>query len=70
MFCNILLFKLFKNLDIYSIIQIQTAMKILLVIDKIYSHLDLLLLGYVYIFQGVIWYVQHKVLNVISCYQL
>ena len=58
MFCNILLFKLFKNLDIYSIIQIQTAMKILLVIDKIYSHLDLLLLGYVYIFQGVIWYVQ------------
>lgn len=58
MFCNILLFKLFKNLDIYSIIQIQTAMKILLVIDKIYSHLDLLLLGYVYIFQGVIWHVQ------------
>ena len=70
MFCNILLFKLFKNLDIYSIIQIQTAMKILLVIDKIYSHLDLLLLGYVYIFQGVIWYVQQKVLNVISCYPL
>ena len=70
MFCNILLFKLFKNLDIYSIIQIQTAMKILLVIDKIYSHLDLLLLGYVYIFQGVIWYLQHKVLNVISCYPL